>query len=85
MIYSVYILYSEKCQKYYVGQTEALNRRVLEHNNGKGGKFSSNCFPWTLVYHEHFNNRIEAVKREKEIKSKKSRVYIEYLIGRASR
>lgn len=49
MSYFVYILYSEKCDRYYVGQTEYLERRVEEHNTGKGGMYSSSCLPWKLV------------------------------------
>ena len=35
---------------------------------------------WCVVYDEVFNNRSDAMKREKEIKDKKSRKYIEWLI-----
>jgi putative endonuclease len=83
MNYFVYILYSEKCDKYYVGQTESLKRRIEEHNIGKGGAFSGLCLPWKLVYHELYSSRSDAIKREKEIKGKKSRKYIEYLISKA--
>jgi putative endonuclease len=81
MMYFTYILYSEKCDRHYVGQTELLERRLEEHNMSKGGAFSSRCQPWKLVYHESFSTRSEAFKREKEIKNKKSRKYIEYLIS----
>jgi putative endonuclease len=82
MSYFIYILYSEKCDRYYVGQTEYLERRVEEHNTGKGGAYSSSCLPWRLVYHESVYTRSDALKREKEIKGKKSRKYIEYLISK---
>ena len=81
MEYFTYILYSEKCDKYYVGQTMNLVRRIDEHNIGKGGAFSSSCLPWKLVYQEFFSSRSDAIRREKEIKNKKSRVYIENLIN----
>ena len=81
MEFFVYIIYSEKCDKFYVGHTESIECRVDEHNTGKGGKFSKNCAPWTLKYREKFATRSEAVKREREIKSKKSRKYIESLIA----
>jgi putative endonuclease len=81
MPFSVYILYSEKCDKYYVGHTEFLEGRIEEHNMGKGGAFSSSCSPWNYVYHEEYLTRSEAMKREKEIKNKKSRKYIEWLIA----
>jgi putative endonuclease len=85
--YYVYILYSEKCDKYYVGHTFDLDRRLLEHNCGKGGAFSSSCMPWALVYMELATDRSAAMKREREIKGKKSRRYIEALVSgaRASR
>jgi putative endonuclease len=84
MSYFVYILYSRKCDKYYVGHSESIERRITEHNIGKGGHFSSSCLPWTLAYSESFNSRSEAVKREREIKNKKSRKYIDYLIQTAN-
>ena len=85
--YHVYILYSEKCDKYYVGQTFDLENRLREHNSNKGGAFSSICAPWVLVYQEPAVDRSSAMKREREIKNKKSRKYIEALVNaaRASR
>jgi len=68
MEFFVYILYSEKCDKYYVGHTEALDVRLKQHNGGTGGTFSSSCLPWKLVYSETYSSRSEAMKREKEIK-----------------
>jgi putative endonuclease len=81
MEYHVYIIYSTKCDKYYVGHTESLLRRLDEHNDGRGGQFSSACVPWELVYSEPFVTRAAAMKREKDIKKKKSRKYIEWLIA----
>ncbi|TDE00130.1 GIY-YIG nuclease family protein, partial [Flavobacterium sandaracinum] len=39
---------------------------------------------WALVYFEIFDSRSLAVQREMEIKKKKSRKYIEYLISKKS-
>ncbi|HEY0741152.1 MAG TPA: GIY-YIG nuclease family protein [Chryseosolibacter sp.] len=85
MSFYTYIIYSEKCDKYYVGHTDSISKRLEEHNIGKGGQFSSNCRPWNLVYSEQFSSRSDAMKREREIKSKKSRKYIEWLIQRSRR
>jgi putative endonuclease len=49
MSFFVYILYSEKCDKYYIGHTEFLAERCEEHNIGKGGSFSSACLPWNFM------------------------------------
>jgi putative endonuclease len=56
-----------------------LERRLIEHNS-KTGHFTSTCAPWKHVHSELFDARVDALKREKEIKSKKSRKYLENLI-----
>ena len=77
-----YILYSLKLNKYYVGSTTDLDRRVKEHNRGKE-KFTATGTPWTLVYKEQFEAIIEARHREYYIKRMKSRKFIESLIQTA--
>ena len=82
----VYIIYSSKLDKYYVGACTDLERRLYEHNIGHS-KFTSTGKPWILSYREEFITLQEAKKRELQIKKQKSRKYIEELIakGRASR
>ena len=81
-----YILFSEKLNKYYIGACVNLERRLYEHNIGHS-KFTSIGIPWILVYTEEYPTLAEAKIREKQIKSMKSRKYVEDLIlkGRASR
>jgi putative endonuclease len=76
MPYYVYILYSAQKDKYYIGQTEDVDRRLQEHNIRK----NLGADDWVLKYKEVFDSRGEAVKRELEIKNKKKRSYIERLI-----
>ena len=83
MAYFVYILQSEGNDSYYVGQTANLEERLNRHNQGRS-KYSKRKGRWRLVYHEVYGSRAEAMRREKEIKRKKSRKYIEQLV-RASR
>ncbi len=75
----LYILFSDKLNKYYVGACKELERRLHEHNIGHS-KFTSTGMPWDLVYKEEFQNLISAKRRETAIKKKKSRVFIEALI-----
>ena len=75
----VYIIQSKKDFTFYVGQTNDLDVRLSKHNDGFS-KYTSSKLPWRLVYFEMFDTRTEAIKREKEIKLKKSRKYIEALI-----
>ena len=74
-----YIIYSSKIDKYYVGATNDLVRRLSEHNRKKG-KYTDVGIPWDLVYKEEYENILMAKRREREIKNKKSRKYIETLI-----
>jgi len=78
----VYILYSNKINRYYVGYTDDLDWRLERHNKG-WGKYTKRGIPWKLVYSETCNFKTEAIRREKEIKNKKSRKYIEELINHA--
>ena len=82
----MYILYSVKLDKYYVGACTNISRRLSEHNIGHS-KFTKTGIPWQLMLTEEFATLIEAKQRERRIKQMKSRKYIEKLIstGRASR
>ena len=78
-MFTVYILYSESIDSYYIGYTNSIDRRLSEHNRKKG-KFTDNGIPWKLVYIEKFDTKTEARLRERYIKAKKSRVYLIDLI-----
>ncbi len=75
----VYILYSKKIDKYYVGACTDLDRRFYEHNLGRS-KFTSTGIPWELVYTEEWEDLVLAKQRELNIKKMKSRIYIQELI-----
>ena len=81
-MYSVYIIYSSTADRYYIGQTENLKHRLQAHNSG--GVTSTKAYaPWELKYNESYNSRSEAMGREREIKARKSRRYLEELISQA--
>ena len=75
----VYILQSLKDLSFYVGQCDDLDMRMSKHFDGMS-KYTSGKKPLRLKYFEVYQTRREALKREKEIKNKKSRKYIEFLI-----
>ena len=62
-MFTVYILYSEKVDQYYVGYTNDLERRISEHNRRKG-KFTDRGIPWNIVYTEEYLNKEDAQNRE---------------------
>jgi putative endonuclease len=79
----VYILYSKKIDKYYVGACTDLDRRFYEHNLGHS-KFTSTGIPWELVYTEEWEDLVLAKQRELKIKKMKSRIYIQELIRKGN-
>ncbi len=79
-MFFMYILYSEKFDRYYVGSTENVELRLHRHNN-KMVTSTKRAVPWLIVYTEHFATRAEAVNRESQVKKMKSRKYIEALIA----
>ena len=76
----VYVLQSLKDFSFYIGQCDDLDRRMSKHFDGFS-KYTSGKGPWKLRYFEAFHTRTEAIKREREIKGKKSKKYIEALIS----
>jgi putative endonuclease len=79
MAYFVYILQSEQDGSFYIGHTADLGARMQRHHNSRS-RYTKAKAPWTLVYQEEFSSRSEASKREREIKEKKNRAYIERLV-----
>ncbi|OYU55766.1 MAG: excinuclease ABC subunit C [Chitinophagaceae bacterium BSSC1] len=80
MNFTVYILYSEKNKKYYVGSCQNIEERLNRHNTGRN-KSTHSGMPWKLMYQEHFDTRANAVTRENVIKKMKSKKYIEKIIS----
>lgn len=52
----------------YTGWTNNIERRIRDHNVGKGAKYTKPRRPVTLVYLEVFETKEEAMKREYAIK-----------------
>jgi putative endonuclease len=76
MGYNVYILYSTKWNRYYVGQTKSVNLRLERHNKGlvkstKGG------LPWKIILNIDVKNRSEALKLERRIKKRGIKRFLE--------
>ena len=83
MAYTIYILQSERDGSFYIGYTARLEERLHRHNEGRS-PYTRAKIPWRIVYQEEYLERSQAMSRERELKSKGSRVYIEQLV-RASR
>jgi putative endonuclease len=79
MPFFVYILFSPHKDKYYIGFTSDIENRIIRHNQKSKG-FTGTTNDWSIVYTETYSSKEEAVKRELQIKSWKSRKKIQELI-----
>ena len=79
-MFTVYILFSQNRNRYYIGFTgDDVFIRLKKHNTEHSG-FTGKTLDWTIVYTEKYAEKLQALQREKEIKKWKSRVMIEKLI-----
>ncbi|MCL4539486.1 MAG: GIY-YIG nuclease family protein [Bacteroidetes bacterium] len=75
-MYTTYILQSQKTGRYYVGSTQDVGGRLIQHNTGKT-RATKSGIPWEVVHTEEFGTRSEAMKKEREIKGRGSGRYLE--------
>ena len=80
-MYYVYIIFNDQYDKYYVGQTSDLDRRIFEHNNKLTVYTSKYDGVWELKYKEKFETRSGAMLREKFLKKQKNKDFYKGLIG----
>ena len=67
-MYFVYIIYSEKSNRYYTGQTNDYLSRLHEHNCGESF-YTKTHRPWELVLVLSKKTRSESMVLEKKIKN----------------
>jgi putative endonuclease len=79
-MFSVYVLYSELYEKIYVGFTTDLEQRIRSHNELATKGWTVRFRPWKLVHTELFENKTEAMHREKQLKTASGRRWIWELI-----
>ena len=75
-MFKVYVLFSATHKKIYIGFTSNLEQRILSHNElGKKG-YTLKYRPWEVIHTESFETKIEAMQREKSLKSAAGRRFI---------
>jgi putative endonuclease len=83
--YYVYVLQSESDKNFYTGYTNNIRVRIKEHNSGKVLS-TKNRLPMNLIYWEGCLNQIDALSREKYLKTAWGKRFIKnrlknYLMG----
>ncbi len=71
-MFYVYILLSKKDNKFYVGMTSDLKRRIKEHKRGSV-KSTKHRLPMKLICYEAYLTKREAERREKYLKTSDGR------------
>lgn len=79
MEYIVYILFSEKYNKTYVGFTSSLIERFKSHNELATKGYTIKYRPWMVIHIEVYQSKNEAMSREKWFKSGVGRDFISLL------
>jgi len=75
IIWYVYLLSSKKTDRWYIGSTKDLRKRILSHNSSKN-KSTKYGAPWKFIYCEINLNKKDARAREKYLKSGMGRRYL---------
>lgn len=80
MTFYVYILESISSKRFYIGYTHDISQRLNRHNSKREKSTKANA-PWKIIFYKSFENRKEAMRYEKYLKSIKKRVYISRLVA----
>jgi putative endonuclease len=80
MAHWVYILQSLKDNRYYIGETSDVEKRLSFHNEGKQ-RSTRKRIPFKIIYTEEYTSRVQALKRERQIKSWKGGLQFKKLIN----
>lgn len=66
-MFYVYVLKSKRYDELYIGSTNDLRRRIIEHNGGKVQSTKSKT-PYKLLYYEAYGAESDARRRESMLK-----------------
>ena len=75
----IYALYNQKKDFIYIGFTENLKQRFMDHNNGFS-KSTKGYIPLELIHYEAYRNRKDAKRREIYLKTNKGRTTLTIML-----
>ena len=77
-MYKVYVLYSQKIQKFYIGKTTSMVERIERHNAGRV-PFTSHGTPWNLVWTIDKATNKEAIRLERKLKNLSGKRLLDFM------
>ena len=81
-MFKVYVLYSKSYNKIYIGFTSNLEERIKSHNELSTKGWTIRFRPWDIIHTEIFDNKADAMRREKQLKTAQGREWVWQLIHR---
>ena len=79
-MFLLYILKSKKNDRFYIGSTNDMERRLNEHNSGKT-KSLKYLRPLEVVFLKEFENERDARQMEKKLKKFKNKNILEKIVA----
>jgi putative endonuclease len=79
-MFTVYILYSEFFDSFYIGYSSDMDRRINEHNEGLTQSTKAKR-PWKTAYTEQLPDLKSAVARERFLKNQKNKSFYKRISG----
>ena len=79
-MYYLYILYSPSKDKFYVGISDDVERRLAQHNAGSSNYYTKSGIPWEMKAVFACTDRSEAMKLENRFKKSKSKKLIQWVV-----
>jgi len=78
-----FVLYILECAdgSFYIGHTDNLDKRMEQHDQGKGCAYTSMRRPLKLIHAEAFETRIEALAMERKLKGWSRAKKLAYVAG----
>ncbi len=80
----IYVIKSKEGYK-YIGMTEDLELRLKQHNDKTLSFWTKRGTEWELIYKEEFDNKSEALKREKWFKTGVGREFLDKIVNETRR
>ena len=82
-MFTVYVPRSTSTSRLYIGQSQDFERRLQEHQSGLA-RYTRGRGPWVVLLAEEYNDRAEAMRRERFLKGGQGREWLTgVLSGRA--
>ena len=73
--YYTYIIESITNQRWYIGHTNDIDRRLSEHNSGQN-KSTKGKGPWKLIFLKRFDSNLDANRFELRLKRFRNKKFI---------